>query len=319
MDIADIKTEFGLYYKKSGQNASRIFSQLRAKTPTTEVFTPIVTDDTIWQAGKATMTRVLQPFQKAFTPIDPLTITPAEIRMFKMKVDISEYPDDLEASWLGFLAGDEVTRKDWPFVKWYLEQHIIPQAKEDEELLEIFNGVYAAPTPGTAGAAGTSMDGINKIILDGIAANRIVPITTGAFNSDPELFVTQIEGFADDINTKYWGIKMQLNMSETRARHFFRGYQKKYGKDTNYKDGKGEVPFTNLTVNGLPSMAASDGIFCTPKSNAVRLLKKTENMDKFAIENVDRQVKLYSDWWTAVGFIIPEIVFVNELFEEPGS
>lgn len=319
MDIADIKSDFGAYYQKNGQNAARIFSMLRANTATSDMFTPVVTDDTIWRAGKATMTRVLQPFQKAFTPIDPLTIKPAEIRMFKLKVDDSQFPDDLEATWLGFLAGKQVTRKDWPFSKWYLEEHLIPQAKEDEELLEIFHGVYDEPTPGVAGAAGTSMDGINKVILDFISAGRMTPITTGAFSSTPETFVGQIEAFADQINTKYWGVKMQLAMNETRTRQFFRGYQAKYGKDTNYKDGKGEVPFTNLTVAGLPSMAGSDGIFCTPKPNAIKLLKKTENMNNFAIENVDRQVKMYSDWWTGIGFIIPEIVFINDLFQEPGS
>jgi hypothetical protein len=59
-------------------------------------------------------------------------------------------------------------------------------------------------------------------------------------------------------------------------------------------------------------MNGSNRIFCTPKSNAIRLMKKTENMDNMNIENVDRQVKFYTDWYTGVGFVIPEIVFVND-------
>ncbi len=312
MTIADIITEFGAYYEKNAANKSRLYSLLRAATPTTDILTPIVTDDTIWKASQAAMTRVLQPFQKAFTPIDALTITPVEIVNYKMKVDASEYPDDLEATWLGFLAGSKLSRKDWPFVRWFVEEHLIPQAKEDFELNEVYKGVFAAPTPGTAGAVSTSMNGFKKLIADFITATRITPITTGAPSATNSTWVGQVETFADAINTKYWGVKMQLAMSETNARKFHRGYQTVYGKDTNYKDGKGEVPFTNLTVMGLPSMGASNRIWCTPKSNAIRLMKKTENQDNMEIENVDRQVKFYTDWWTGVGFIIPEIVFCNE-------
>lgn len=319
MTISDIVTQYGAYYKKGSQNEARIFQQLRAATKTTDALTVVATDDTIWQAAQATMTRVLQPFQKAFTPIDGLTITPEEIRMYKLKVDVEDYPDDLEATWLGFLAGNGTDRKEWPFIRWYLEQQIIPQAKQDEEINEIFYGDYAAPTPGTAGSAGTAMKGLRKLILNHINSGRITPITTGALSSNLTTFVAQIEDFADDINTKYWGIPMQLNMSEQNARKFFRAYRAKYGMDTDYKGGKGEVPFTNLTVNGLPSMVGSDGIWCTPKANAVKLIKKTENINGFQIESVDRKVKMFSDWWTGVGFIIPEIVFVNDQFDEFGS
>lgn len=318
MNIAEIIAEFGAWYQKNTANQMNIYRQLRAATPTGDVFTPIVTDDTIWRAAGSSLTRVLQPFQKAFTPIDGLSFTPAEIRMYKMKVDVAEYPDDLEATWLGFLTGKGVDRKAWPFIQWYLQQEIIPQAKEDEELNEIFWGQYATPVPGTPGDAGTSMDGINKIICDFITAGRIAPITTGAIETANVDFVTQIEDFADQINKKYWGVAMQVNMNQSNARKFFRGYQEKYGKNINYQNNPtGAVEFTNLTVNGLPSMTGSDGIWCTPKANSVRLLKKTENMANFSVENVDRQLKTYSDWWTAVGFVIPEIVFTNELFELP--
>lgn len=312
MTVANIITEFGAYYLKSDVNKNRLFTLIRAASITASVFTPIVTDDTVYRASEARMTRVLQPFQKAFTPINGLSFEPSEIKMYKMKIDASEYPDDLEATWLGFLADKSLSRKDWPFVRWYVEEHLIPQAKEDYELLEVFAGVFAAPTDGTAGAAGTSMNGIKKQLADYITAGRITPITTGAPSATNTTWVGQVEGFADNMNTKYWGVKQQLCMSEMNARKFARGYQEKYGKDTNYKDGKGEVPFTNLTVIGLPSMNGSNRIWCTPKNNAVRLMKKSENMDSMNIENVDRQVKFYTDWYDGVGFIIPEIVFCND-------
>jgi hypothetical protein len=43
-------------------------------------------------------------------------------------------------------------------------------------------------------------------------------------------------------------------------------------------------------------------IWCTPKANAVRLVKKSQNMNTVRIENVDRKVKLYTDFWSGIGF-----------------
>ncbi len=134
MEIEDIKTEFGAYYIKGSQNASRIYQLLRASTPTSGLFTPVVTDDTVWRASSATQKRILQPFQKRWTPIDGSEFKPLSIEQFKMKVDDEQTPDDLEASWLGFLTGPGVDRKEWPFVRWYVEQMLIPQTLEDLEL-----------------------------------------------------------------------------------------------------------------------------------------------------------------------------------------
>ena len=281
MDVADIISEFGAYYQNNGQNTARIYQMLRANTVTETLFTPIVTDETLWRASQAIQKRLLQPFQKAFTPIDGAEFSPIAIEMFKMKVDDSQYPDDLEASWLGFLAGSQVDRKEWPFVRWYMENVLIPQTKEDEELNEIFWGVQANPTPTVAGAIGTAMNGINKIIMDFQDTDSVTTIATGALAANPDDFCQQIEKFADGINKKYWRTPMQLAMSESNARAYARGYDLIYGKNTN-SAGKNdtEVSKTNLTVIGLPSMVGSDGIWCTPKANAVKLLKRTENMNK---------------------------------------
>jgi hypothetical protein len=35
-------------------------------------------------------------------------------------------------------------------------------------------------------------------------------------------------------------------------------------------------------------------------------------MENFQIENVDRQVKVYTDFWVGVGMVIPEVFFCND-------
>lgn len=312
MNIAEIIAEFGAYYLKNGQNLSRIVKMLNAQSTTDSVLTPIITDETQWRASQATMGRVLQPFQKAWTPINPLKLVPVAIDQFKMKVDSEEYPDDLEATWLGFLAGEGIDRKEWPFIRWYVESMLIPQAKEDYELNEVYSGVFAAPTPGAAGAAGTTMNGLKKAINDQITLGRITPIVTGAPSADNKTFVEQVESFIDKVNVKYQHVPMQLCMSQALERRFLKGYRALYGKDTDYKGSNGSVDFSNVSIIGLPSMAGANKLWMTPKGNAIHLGKRTQNQNTVQIESVDRKVKMFSDWSRGVGFVIPEIVFTND-------
>lgn len=317
MDIVDIKSEFGSYYIKQGQNMSRLVQQLYQPSVTDSVLTPLITDDQIYRSSESRFERVLQPFQKAWTPIGKTKFIPVAIEQFNQKIDTEEYPDELKASWLGFLAPTAtrpaLDRKIWPFIRWFIEVHLLPQARQDYELTEVYEGVVRAVIAGQPGAAGTVMNGLKYGINNGILDGRTTVINTGALSTDPVTFVDQIEAFVDAINTLYWMIPLDLNMNQVLERRFVRGYHKKYGQDTDYKNNpKDQVKFTNITISGLPSMNSSDKIWCTPKNNVLKLGKETLNQKVVRIENVDRLVKMYSDWWSGVGFVIPELIFTND-------
>lgn len=313
MIVADIITEFGAYYLNSGQNLSRLYQLKRRDFVTQGIFTPVVTDDTLWRASKVTMQRIVQSFQKAFTPTGTPTFTPVEIKQFHMKADTSEYPDDLEATWLGFLSGDNVKRSEWPFVRWYLETQYFPQIQEDMEKSEIFSGSYVAPTANTPGNAGESMDGIKKVLAAHITAGRTSPQVLGAIPTSDEEFVEYLEAFHKDINPLYRNGTMMLCMSEDLELKYKRGYRAKYLKGTEKsEDSRTKIIDTNITIHALPSMVGSSRIFCTPKENAVLLKKKTQNQKAVDIQLVKREVAFMTDWWMGLGFVIPEIVFCND-------
>jgi hypothetical protein len=313
MNVADIIIEFGAYYINSGQNMTRIVKQLYRPSETEMMFRPVVTDDTKYRASEARISRLLQPFQKSWSPTGTVQFAPVEIDQFKMKMDYQDYPDELEASWLGFLAGEEIDRKQWPFIRWVVEEHLMPQLMEDKEMNEIFAGVYATPgTPGTAGAAGTAMNGIKYLLNNWIDEGRITPITTGALETDPITFVKQIEDFVDAIDTRYWKSNMNLCMGQEWARRFIRGYREKYGKDQDFKGSTFKIPESNITIVGLASHNGSEKIWCTPYENAVRLSKKKQNENKVQVDSVDRLIKIFTDYWFGIGFVIPEIVFTND-------
>ncbi|MFD1143024.1 hypothetical protein ACFQ4C_17995 [Larkinella insperata] len=312
MQIADIVTEYGAYYQNQGQNLSRLHQVARVPFETESALTPVITDDTVWTAAKSTISRLVQPFQKKFTPLGQAEFKPVKIEMQHMKADSEEAPDDLEATWLGFLASGNLKRSEWPYIRYYLESLFFPKIQEDLELNEIFKGVHAAPADGTPGAISTSMDGLKKIFAGHITAGRITPITMGVIPTDPEEFVDYVEDFGDLIDKRYWNGAMQLNMAQDLQRRFERGQRKKYGKNTVDNAQDLIVKSTNLTVKGLPSHNGSGRIWCTPKGNAVLLKKKTQNQKLVDIQTVDRLVKFLTDWWMGTGFIIPEIVFCND-------
>lgn len=312
MEIADIITEFGNYYEKRPENMKRLVKQLNQASVTESLLTPLVTDDTIYRGAETQFTRVVQAFQQAWTPLDPLTVLPVEIQMFKQKVDLDETPHQLEATWLGFLTGPEINVAEWPFIRWYMEVHLLPQIDEDIELLEIYKGVRVEPTVGEPGVAGGAMNGIKKIINGHVTADRTTPIVMGAIPATNLETYEYMESFADKIGKKYWNIPMQLGVDQAVARRAIRGKREKYGKDVMATGALTLIEDTNISIIGLPSMAGAQKIWCTPKWNSVYLRKKTQNMKQFKVEAVKRVLSMYSDWWIGVGFHIPEIVFTND-------
>lgn len=313
--LTDIKSEFGSYYLAGGQGEKDLVQQLYQKGVTESVFSTrvLAAGQTRYEGAESTITRLLQPFQKSFTPIGTVGFKPIVIEMAHMKVDFKEYLSDLEASWLGFLADSNKKVTEYPFVRWLMEKHILPKQEEDYELNEIYTGVKAAPTSGTAGNAGTSIDGIKKVINDYVDGGRIDTISTGALETNPVDFVAQIEDFVDAINAKYRNKQMPLCMSPTLARRYDRGYQEKYGKNMNYTENTGrKIEFTPQTIIGLPSMEGSDKIWMTPSENAVRIINgsvPTWEIGQFS----ERQVSIFADWYKGFGFLIPEVVFTNDL------
>ena len=313
MDVAAIISEFGAYYIKNEANTQRLVKLLYRPSVTEQMFRPVVTDDTIYRTSDARVTRLLQGFQKGWSPTGTLSFKPVSIEQFKMKMDYEDYPDELRSSWLGFLESESIERKEWPFIKWLVEEHLIPRIKEDKEMNEIYVGEFATPsTPGTAGNAGNAMNGIKYLINYWIDEARITPIATGALSSTPATLVGQIEDFVDAIDTRYWNNNMNLCMGQDHARRFIRGYRDKYGKDQDFTGTTFKIPESNITVVGLPSHNGSQKIWCTPMENAVRLSKFSQNENMVNIQSVDRLVKIFTDFYFGIGFVLPEIVFTND-------
>jgi len=305
-----IVQEYGAFYIDAGQNKKRILTMLSQGREITDFATPIKTDDTIFRLANATFRTLVQPFQKTFTQKGGVEIVPNEIRQYRFKIDDEFMPDELYATWLGFLTQKSVDRKDWPFVKWLIEVYYARQIDQDMELNEYYKGVYAAPVAGTAGADGTGMNGLRKQLQAGVDAHKINSIPLGAL--DKNTIFDQVEAFTDEITEVYQGIKMNVFMS--------RKWYKKYMQDkraqgfyqrTSDKDIDGKIDFTPLDVKPLACMVGTDDIFCTPVENFIHISPATLTKNQFKLEEAKRAVAVMADWSEGLGFGINEAVWTN--------
>ncbi len=310
INIASIVAEFGAYYENAGQNKSRILRLLTQGREFTQYCTPMKTDDTIFRLSNASFNTLVQPFQKAFTQKGGVTLKPNEIRVFHHKIDDEFYPDDIKASWLGFLAMNNVNREEWPLVKWMVEEYYKKQIDRDMELLEYFNGVYAAPAAGVAGVDGSGMDGLKKLLQDGVDDSTINSVNIGALTT--ETIFDQVETFSDAISEVYQGIPMNIFMSKYWYKKYLQDKRAQtfYQKTSDAQIDAG-VDFTPLSVKGLACMVGSDIIWCTPKENLLHITTETLTKNQFRLEEAKRCVAVMADWWEGLGFGLNQAIWTN--------
>lgn len=308
ISLQDLKTAFGTYI---GTNQKDILRLLTQPTVSEKYMTTVASQDLIYRASKAVIDDLVQGFQKTWTPKGKARFTPIEIPQRRHKIDLTFYPDEIVDSWLGFLADESTDRKSWPVTRYIIEQLILPKVLENRELKLIGTGDYAAPVDGTAQAVGLSMDGFCTILRDRkTAGNSNINFIDLDPLTDENIF-DQIEEFARSVDELY----MDLSMNVFISRKWFAAYHRKrrdlHGADNNYAGMKDVIEGSNLTLVPLPSMTGQNILFTTPKENFVRLINRNNGASNITVESVDRQIKVFADWYESVGFGIEEAVFAS--------
>ncbi|WP_028890866.1 hypothetical protein [Tenacibaculum sp. 47A_GOM-205m] len=315
LQVADIVSEYGAYYIPGSANEKQLISLQKQQTKTPSYATPIVSDATVYRAPQTYMSEVIQPFQSKFTDKGQLTVKPNDIPTYKMKIDTGFYPDELEETYLGFLTKvAEADRAKWPFVKWFLEVHILEQKKHDLETQAYGKGVYVAPTPGTAGAASTCMNGLVKLIDDGIAGtvtphSLMNPVVLSAAVSSSNAF-DMIEEFVDNFDTEIEDEPIIIGLEPSLLKWYLRDKRNTHGADTNYTENKAyKVDFMdNVELAPMPSLKGTGIIFGTTKKNFVHITPK-KKMNPIRIEGAKREVSVMGDWREGLGFLFNELVY----------
>jgi hypothetical protein len=313
-----IVQEYGAYYIDGGQNLKHLLSLLIQGREVTQYATPVKTDNDLFRLGNTAFDSLVQPFQKTFTQKGGIEITPNEIRVFPIKIDDEMYPDDVKASWLGFLAGGTLTRQDWPLIKYLLEYYYKKKIDSDMELNEYYKGVFKAPTAGVAGPNGTAMDGLQKLLQAGVDNDTINSVDIGVLNV--ATIFDQVELFTDKISEVYQGIEMNVFMSRPWYKKYLQDKRSQgFYQKTSDKEIDGGIDFTPLSVKPLACMVNTNDIWCTPKANLLHITPESMNKYNYRVEEAKRSVAIMADWKEGLGFGLNGAVWTNIQKTKSGS
>lgn len=278
-----------------------------------DMATVVETDQQILKHSQASFGEVIQAFQKEFTPKGQLTLTPDEIRLRRVKVDIEFYPDEVYNGWTRFLVSNKsLNRIDWPITR-YIAEVWIPKAISRDLHNNFYGAKYVAPTAGTAGAASASFDGLKVAIAAGVTASKITPQAMGAPSATAATFATQIETFAASIPELYRSTEMSVNMNKTLFIRHRAGNRSKYNQYWEQsKDQSAIMDYDSQMVVGRTTLAGVNTIFATPKSNLIIAFNPLSHTNDFQLEQEDRRIKGWTEFEVGVGFINPSLFWVND-------
>lgn len=311
-----IVTEYGNYYENAGQNKQRLVRSMMQMPVTLEKHaTHRVTTDTIYKMANYEFESVIRPFKKSFDANSSITFHPNEIRLRQIKADVELYPNDIENTWLGFLADNNVTPKEWPLVRFIMEEYLRKQIGADRENM-IYKAVYNAD--GTTPA--TCLDGIKQLLVKGATADYPIHVMNGIGALDKNSIFDQIEAFDEALPELYneemvcifvapkWA---RLYKKDKRSQNFF------FIDDLKQLDGS--VDFSKHYVVALPSMAGTDDMWATTKGNLIWCSKRGGNV-QFNVQAHDRAVHIMTDWWEGIGFACNDMVWAtSETLGEPSA
>lgn len=319
MTLSQIISDYGAYYLGDQSNMERLYKLAYRKSGTDALFNRVMTtDSTQVRSAKSSMSRSgAQSWQKAWTPVGDITFLPWKHDLFRVKINNEQTPDELYDSWLQFLTDiNDVDRLNWPFVRWWLEEHVIPLWEQEKEESVIYKGIYAPPTPGTAGTLAGIMDGIGKKLVDQIAAGRTTAFVMGTVpaSNDEDLY-DYIYDMVKQIDTKYRRNNMEVVMATELADRFKEGKRLKFNLQYQQaSDLETLYHLPNVKIVGVDSMTTNSRMFITPAENRVRFVNpgaRASNM--FDVDKVDFvKVRAFTDWHETYGFHIPELVFCND-------
>lgn len=311
--ISDVVTSFGAYINQ-GQNQDKIRQAfILPDNALVRLARNIPTTLELERAVLGTQSRVAQAFKRQWSPLGDTTFEPHEIKLFKHKMDVNIYPDDVEKSWMAFMAGTGINRAEWPIGRYIAEKYLLPKYMSDIEMNERVSGVFSAPVDNTTPAnAGTAMDGIIQIMQNHITASQITPFTTGALSATPATFVGQVEGLIKSIDPKIRQFVKSVQLPMEKMDDWKTGMQSLY--NANYLSEADILKVRNQSVR-VEFVEAQDGtdlIWAATDGNFVRYVKREKNANMFEITSDKRLVNIFTDHWEGIGFNVPQFVFCND-------
>lgn len=313
LTIEKIVEEYGKYYiQNAKENRSRLVRSLMQPAVTLEKNAMHVpTEDTVYRSGNYLTESVIQPFSTDFTPKGGVEFIPNTIIQRQVKTDIKIIPNEIEESWLAFLAANNCSIKDWPVVRFIMEEYVKRQIEEDRENKIVYKGVY---NPASAEKVPeVCLDGIHKILTDGAAADYPINVVNKIGELDEATIFDQVEAFDAAIPSRYFSEKVIIFMAPEYARAYLANKREKgYYNIKSDDEINLAIDFSKHMIFASPAMAGTKHIWATVPRNLLWLTKRYQPISNMQMQVEDRYVKLLLDWWEGIGFRCNQMVWASE-------
>lgn len=314
LDLTALTASLGAYCKQHG---SELYSKLLAKEYSNKYFRTIAGVKDQFVMTEVEVKDVMQAYQKAWTPSTDAAVRAEILQVYRQKIDWEFDPVALEKTFIGDMI-DGSSIEGQQLFEGFLVDQIFLAFRKQFEYKELFKGVFVTPTPGTANPAGANMNGLLKLVVDGIAASKITPTVTGVITqaTSRDAFESVFDGVATDFQSE----ETIALCSPLMYRWYKRDYRAEFGGNQDYRNMAGEleptmIDGTNCQISPCPGMAGSQRIVVTPKSNLVRIIDGTGEDETLNLEFVRnrRVIEVQGDFKLGVGFpIIKDMVWTND-------
>lgn len=310
IETTEIQKEFGKYVSNE---RIEILNRLMGTTESTKYMSTIVTDKVEIRAQQAAINSVLQQFVPKWTPKGSSKFTPLTIKNYKCKINVPITPSDIMEDILGYLYDENLKPEDMPVVKYILYQLIFPKLDEEREVA-LAIGEYKETTATKDGddatAANEVMDGYITQ-LKKFKKDASIPITwllNGIKLVDAQL-VEQIETAVGEVKPLYKNKAMSIHADPELIIRYGKAYRKLYPWLKNEDGEKIKVDFSKFSFVPLEGMRGTGAFFITPKENFKHLRSKDPQNTKVWMQGENYDVKIFAEWWEAVGFWLAEAIF----------
>lgn len=310
IETTEIQKEFGKYVSSE---RIEIIKGLLGTTESTKYMSTVVTDKVEIRAQQAAIDSVLQQFVPKWTPKGKSKFTPLTIKNHKCKINVPITPSDIMEDIIGYLYDENLKPEDMPVVKYILYQLIFPKLDEEREIalaIGEFKETSATKDGDDATDANDVMDGY-VTQLKKYKAEAKVPITwllDGVKLEDAKL-VEQIDKAVDEVAPLYKKKTMFIHADPELVTKYSKAYRKLYPWLKNEDGEKVKVDFSRFSFVPLEGMRGTGVFFLTPKENFKHLRSKDPQNTKVWMQGENYDVKIFAEWWEAVGFWLAEAIF----------
>lgn len=320
IETTELQKEFGKYVSSE---RIELIKGLLGTTESTKYMSTVVTDKVEIRAQQAAIDSVLQQFVPKWTPKGKSKFTPLTIKNYKCKINVPITPSDIMEDILGYLYDENLKPEDMPVVKYILHQLIFPKLDEEREIalaIGEFKETTATNDGDSATDANDVMDGyVTQLKKFKKAGNDTITWLLDGEKLDDAKLIEQIDKAVDQVAPLYKRKNMFIHADPELVTKYSKAYRKVYPWLKNEDGEKIKVDFSRFTFAPLEGMRGTGAFFITPKENFKHLRSKDPQNTKVWMQGENYDVKIFAEWWEAVGFWLAEAIFAYLPPEEAGG